>query len=240
VTRLASQAVPAQTVLLLHAFPLDARMWEPHQAALESAGNVVEAPNLPGEPAEVGFEAWARRILAEIVGDLVPVGCSMGGYLTFELWRQAPERIRALALLDTRATPDSPEQRQARDDSIRLLGEAGFEPFWEGLAPRLFAPNADAEVVARARAIAAEQPSDRLVAALETLRDRPDSRETLATIDVPVLVAVGEEDVLTPPADAEELAARIPAARLLRVAGAGHLAPLERPNEVTQALLELL
>ena len=230
----------APTVLLLHAFPLDARMWEPHQAALESAGYAVTAPNLPGEPAEVGFDAWARRILAEVAGELVPVGCSMGGYLVFELWRQAPERIRALALLDSRATPDTPEQRQGRDDSIRLLGEAGFEPFWEGLAPRLFAPDADAEVVARARAIAADQGLNGLVAALETLRDRPDSRDTLATIDVPVLVAVGEHDVLTPPADAEDMAARIPGARFLRVAGAGHLAPVERPNEVTQALLEFL
>ena len=230
----------APTVLLLHAFPLDARMWEPHRAALESAGHVVEAPKLPGEAVEVGFDAWARRILAEVVGELVPVGCSMGGYLVFELWRQAPERIRALALLDSRATPDTPEQRQGRDDSIRLLGEAGFEPFWEGLAPRLFAPDADAEVVARARAIAADQGLNGLVAALETLRDRPDSRETLATIDVPVLVAVGEHDVLTPPADAEDMAARIPGARFLRVAGAGHLAPVERPNEVTQALLEFL
>ena len=188
----------APTVLLLHAFPLDARMWEPHQAALESAGHVVEAPNVPGEPVEVGFDAWARRILAEVAGELVPVGCSMGGYLVFELWRQAPERIRALALLDSRATPDTPEQRQGRDDSIRLLGEAGFEPFWEGLAPRLFASNADPEVVARARAIAADQPLSGLVAALETLRDRADSRETLATIDVPALVAVGEKDALTP------------------------------------------
>ncbi|MGH3094201.1 MAG: alpha/beta fold hydrolase, partial [Gaiellaceae bacterium] len=92
------------TVLLLHAFPLDARMWEPHQAALESAGYAVTAPNLPGEPPEVGFDAWARRTLADVAGELVPVGCSMGGYLVFELWRQAPERIRALALLDTRAT----------------------------------------------------------------------------------------------------------------------------------------
>jgi pimeloyl-ACP methyl ester carboxylesterase len=232
--------VARPTVLLLHAFPLDARMWEPHQAALESAGYAVRAPNLPGEPLEVGFDAWAKRILAEVAGELVPVGCSMGGYLVFELWRQAPERIRTLALLDSRAMPDTPEQRQARDDSIRLLGEAGFEPFWEGLSPRLFAANASPEVVTRARAIAAEQPMAALVVALETLRDRPDSRETLATIDVPVLVAVGEDDVLTPPADAEELAARIPAARLVRVAGAGHLAPVERPDAVTRALLELL
>lgn len=232
--------MPVPTVLLLHAFPLDARMWEEQRGPLEGAGYPVEAPDLPGEPPEIGFDAWARRVLAQVEGDLVPVGCSMGGYLAFELWRQAPNRIRGLALLDSRATADTPEQRQARDDTIRVLGEQGFEPFWEGLAPKLFAAGADRKVVARARAIAAEQPLTALVAALETLRDRPDSRETLSTIDVPVLVAVGEEDRLTPPADAEAMVERIPEAQFLRIAGAGHLAPLERPGEVTRALLGLL
>jgi len=228
------------TVLLLHAFPLDSRMWRSQQAALEATGQEVFAPDLPREPLEVGFEAWARQVLGEIEGDFVPVGCSMGGYLAFELWRQARERIRALALLDTRATADTPEQRQARDDTIRVVGEEGFEPFWEALAPRLFAPGADPELVAWARAVAAEQPLTALVAALETLRDRADSRETLETIDVPVLVAVGAEDAITPPADAEDMAARVPSARLSTIAGAGHLAPLERPDEVTRALLALL
>jgi 3-oxoadipate enol-lactonase len=226
--------------LLLHAFPLDSRMWTSQQAALEATGQEVIAPDLPREPLEVGFEAWARQVLDEIEGDFVPVGCSMGGYLAFELWRHARERIRALALLDTRATADTPEQRQARDDTIRVLGEEGFEPFWEALAPRLFAPGADPELVAWARAVAAEQPLTALVAALETLRDRADSRETLATIDVPVLVAVGAEDAITPPADAEDMAARVPGAQFSTIAGAGHLAPLERPDEVTRALLALL
>jgi 3-oxoadipate enol-lactonase len=226
--------------LLLHAFPLDSRMWTSQQAALEATGQEVIAPDLPREPLEVGFEAWARQVLDEIEGDFVPVGCSMGGYLAFELWRHARERIRALALLDTRATADTPEQRQARDDTIRVLGEEGFEPFWEALAPRLFAPGADPKLVAWARAVAAEQPLTALVAALETLRDRADSRETLATIDVPVLVAVGAEDAITPPADAEDMAARVPGAQFSTIAGAGHLAPLERPDEVTRALLALL
>jgi pimeloyl-ACP methyl ester carboxylesterase len=228
------------TVLLLHAFPLDARMWEAQRAALEAAGHGVAAPDLPGEPPGRGFDVWARRVLGEVGGDLVPVGSSMGGYLAFELWRQAPERVRGLAFVGSRATPDTPEQRQGRDDTIRLLGEDGFEPFWEGLAPKLFSPGADPDVVARARAIAADQPLTGLVAALETLRDRPDSRETLATIDVPVLVAVGEEDALTPPAEARDMAGRLPSAQLLTIAGAGHLAPLERPDEVTRALLGFL
>jgi pimeloyl-ACP methyl ester carboxylesterase len=232
--------VAAPTALLLHAFPLDSRMWEEQRAALERAGYPVKAPDLPGEPLEIGFDGWARRVLAQVEGNLVPVGNSMGGYLAFELWRQAPERIQALALVGSRATADTPEQREARDETIRVLGEDGFEPFWEGLAARLFAAGIDRNVVERARSIAAQQPLTALVATLETLRDRPDSRETLATIDVPVLVAVGEEDQLTPPADAEAMVAQLRNAHFLRIAGAGHLAPLERPGEVSGALLELL
>lgn len=235
-----SGPVPFPIALLLHAFPLDSRMWEEQRAALERGGYPVEAPDLPGEPLEVGLEAWARRVLAQVGGELVPIGSSIGGYLAFELWRQAPERILALALLGSRATADTPEQRDARDETIRVLGEDGFEPFWDGLAARLFAAGTDPRVVERARSLAAEQPVTALVATLETLRDRPDSRETLPTIDVPVLVAVGEEDQVTPPADAEAMVAQIPDARLLRIAGAGHLVSLERPAEVNAALLELL
>jgi pimeloyl-ACP methyl ester carboxylesterase len=122
--------VASPTVLLLHAFPLDARMWNGIRPAVERAGFDVVAPDLPGPDLQLGFDAWARRVLGLVEGDFVPVGSSMGGYLSFELWRQASERVVAVALIGTRATPDSPEQREARDDSIRLLGEAGREPFW--------------------------------------------------------------------------------------------------------------
>ena len=227
-------------VLLLHAFPLDSRMWEGTREALESAGHEVAAPNLPGPEAEVTLAAWADRLLREHEDDLLPVGVSMGGYLAFELWRQAAERIRALVLADTRASPDTLERKQARDETIRVLGEEGFDPFWEALAPKLFARGADRELVARARAIAADQPVTGLVAALEAVRDRPDSRPTLATIDVPTLVVVGEEDALTPPSDADELEEAIRRARLVRIPGAGHLAILERPDEFEGSLLGFL
>ena len=111
-------------VLLLHAFPLDARMWEAQRSALEDAGYDVVAPDLPGAEADIGFGPWAERVLGEVEDDFVPVGISMGGYLTFELWRRARTRIPALVLADTRSAADTPEQRQARDDTIRLLGEA--------------------------------------------------------------------------------------------------------------------
>jgi pimeloyl-ACP methyl ester carboxylesterase len=232
--------VSRPTVLLLHAFPLDARMWEAQGAALEDRGYAFFAPGLPGEAPAVGFAAWAHTVLGITRGPLVPVGCSMGGYLALELWRQAPERIRGLALVDTRATPDTPEQRAGRDAGIRTLREEGVETFWEGLAPKLFSARTDPAVVDRARGVALEQPVESLVAALQTLRDRPDSRPTLATIDVPVLVVVGEEDELTPPADAEAMAEELVASRLVRLPGAGHLTPLERPGEVTRELLAFL
>ena len=227
-------------VLLLHAFPLDARMWEAHRRALEDAGYDVVAPNLPGPDAEIGFDAWARRVLGEVDGDFVAVGISMGGYLAFELWRQASQRIPALVLADTRATPDTPDGQNARDDAVRVLGEAGFDPFWEDLGPKLFAPSADPALVARARAIAAEQEITALTSALLTLRDRVDSRPTLATIDVPTLVIVGEKDVLTPPEDAAELEDGIKRARLVRMPNVGHLTPLEAGEKFNEALLGFL
>jgi pimeloyl-ACP methyl ester carboxylesterase len=227
-------------VLLLHAFPLDARMWSAQRRALEAAGYDVDAPDLPGAEADIGFGSWAERVLGEVEGDFFPVGISMGGYLSFELWRRAQTRIPALVLADTRATADTPEQRQARDDSIRVLGEDGFEPFWDGLAPKLYSAGADLEVVAQGRALAAEQPITGLVSALMTLRDRDDSTSTLPTIDVPVLVVVGEEDTLTPPSDAAGLEDGIRQARLVRMPGAGHLTPLEQPEEFNRALLSFL
>lgn len=227
-------------VLLLHAFPFDARMWDGIRPALDDAGFEAVAPDLPGADVDLGFDAWSQRVLGLVGGSFVPVGSSMGGYLAFELWRRAPERIAAMALVGTRATPDSPEQLEARDDSIRLLGEAGREPFWDELAPRLFGPGTDPAVVAAARALAVAQPVTALVAAQETIRDRVDSRPVLPTIDVPVLVIVGEEDRLTPPADSEAMVAALPNARFSRIAGAGHLTPLEQPDVVAAELVDFL
>jgi pimeloyl-ACP methyl ester carboxylesterase len=227
-------------VLLLHAFPFDARMWDGIRPALDDAGFEAVAPDLPGADVDLGFDAWSQRVLGLVEGSFVPVGSSMGGYLAFELWRRAPERIAAMALVGTRATPDSPEQREARDDSIRLLGEAGREPFWDELAPRLFGPGTDPAVVAAARALAVAQPVTALVAAQETIRDRVDSRPVLPTIDVPVLVIVGAEDRLTPPADSEAMVAALPNARFSRIAGAGHLTPLEQPDVVAAELVDFL
>ena len=228
------------TVLLLHAFPFDSRMWQAPRAALEEAGWHTVAPDLPGPDGENTLTGWADRVLGTIDGPLVPVGVSMGGYLALELWRGAPERVTGLVLADTRAGPDSPDGRAARDESIRVVCEEGVAELWEGLEPKIFAPGVGPDVAARAREIVLEQGSSRLRLALEAIRDRPDSTDMLSAIDVPVLVLVGEEDAITPPVEAERMAASLADARLVRIPGAGHLTPLEAPERFTDALLGFL
>jgi pimeloyl-ACP methyl ester carboxylesterase len=227
-------------VLLLHAFPLDARMWGAQVSALEQAGYESLAPNLPGREPDNDLANWAGRVLQLLPGDFIPVGCSMGGYLTFELWRQASARIPAAVFIDTRAGADTPEVREGRDETIRILGEDGFDAFWKLQEPKLFGPDAPPDVIERARAIAAEQPLTNLVSTLQALASRPDSSETASALDVPALVIVGEEDVLTPPGEAEQLAELLPIAQLVRLPGAGHLTPLEQPARVNEELIIFL
>jgi pimeloyl-ACP methyl ester carboxylesterase len=227
-------------VVLLHAFPLDARMWDAQVAALEQAGYETLAPTFPGREPDNALSSWARRVLELVPGLFIPIGCSMGGYLIFELWRQAPARIPAAVFIDTRAGADTPEARAARGDTIRVLREEGFEAFWKQQQTKLFGSGASFEVVERGHAMASEQTIPNLVATLEALRDRPDSRDTAAEMDVPSLVVVGEEDQLTPPAEAHELAGLLPAARLVTLPGAGHLTPLEKPAELGEEIFLFL
>jgi pimeloyl-ACP methyl ester carboxylesterase len=228
------------TLLLLHAFPLDARMWEAQSAALEQARYETLAPNLPGREPDDDFGSWAGRLLDLLPGKFLPIGCSMGGYLIFELWRQAPARIAGAAFLDTRAGADTPEVREGREEMIRILGEEGFDAFWELQRPKLFAEGTRPKIVERARAIAAEQPIPNHVATLRALAARPDSHETASSLDVPALVLVGENDALTPPSEARDLVAHLPFAKLVTIPEAGHLTPLERPDEVNEELFLFL
>jgi 3-oxoadipate enol-lactonase len=227
-------------IVLLHAFPLDARMWDGQISLLERAGYETVAPNLPGRKPDNELSSWARRVLELLPGAFIPVGCSMGGYLIFELWRRASDRIPAVVLVDTRAGADTPEGREGREATMRLLREEGFEAFWALQEPKLFGRRPQPGVVERAREIASEQSIANLVATLEALRDRPDSRETAAEMNVPALVVVGEHDQLTPPAESEELASLLPDARLVTLAGAGHLTPLEQPAELNEELFLFL
>ena len=215
-------------------------MWSDVKHALEEAGHAVSAPDLPGPEAEPSLGEWAERVLRTADGPLVPVGSSMGGYLAFELWRRARERIAGLVLVGTRAGAETPESRRGRAETIALLEDEGVPALWERLGPKLFSPGADPDVVARARELALEQGTTRLTAAVAAMRDREDSTPLLAEIDVPALVVIGEEDAVIPPEEGAEMAAALPDARLVRIPETGHVVPLERPEELSSELLALL
>ena len=227
-------------VLLLHAFPFDGRMWDDVAERLHIAGHEVAAPDLPPEPGLASLGAWADRVLEEEPGAFVAVGSSMGGYLALELWRRAPERIEGLALIGSRAADDPPEVRDNRDQTIAFLRESGVEELWPGLSERLLPADAPADVVARAREIALAQDTDRLVSALAAMRDRPDARSLLPGIAVPALVVRGEEDAVVPLEEARAVADALPQGELVRLAGTGHLPPLEWPEETARVVLRFL
>ncbi len=222
-------------VVLLHAFPLDPRMWEPQLEAL--AGHEVIAPELYGLGSSM--DEWARAILPRIDGDFALVGASMGGYAALALTRLAPERVRALALVGSRADPDTPERREARALTIESIRTGGPEALWEEMAPRLFAEDSDPAVIERARRLALDREPEGLMRALGAIRDRPDSTDLVESLDAPLLVALGDRDPYVPMEVAEALAARARDSRIA-VYHSGHLPNLERPDELNRALTELL
>jgi pimeloyl-ACP methyl ester carboxylesterase len=186
--------------------------------------------------------AMARRILALAPPKFVLGGLSMGGYIAFEILRVAPERVAKLALLDTSARPDIPEQTEARRAQItearsgRLLEvvERAF-PTWVHPAHRF-----DEGLRSLVRTMADEVGVEGFVRQQLANISRIDSRPSLAAIRCPTLVLVGEQDGLTPPERAAEIADAIPHARLVIIPECGHMSAAEQPGKVTQALSELL
>jgi pimeloyl-ACP methyl ester carboxylesterase len=214
------------TVLLLHALPLDERMWESQRDAFVDA----VAPRLYGRGSSM--EGWARGILEEIEGDFAVVGASMGGYCALEVVRQAAERVRGLALVGSRVDADSPERREGRAKTLELIRSGGVEALWEDMRPKLFPPG-DADAVAFARGLALEQQPDELVAAVEAIRDRRDSTEVVARFEKPVLFAAGRDDPFVSPEEA-------PPSVEVRAFDTGHLPSLERPEEFNAVVAEFL
>jgi 3-oxoadipate enol-lactonase len=220
-------------VVLLHAFPLDERMWEPQLPVL--ASHDVTAPNLY-DLGGSSVDGWAEKILDGVEGDLVPVGASMGGYVALAMARRAPERIRGLLLAGSRPDADSPERRAGRAGTISLIEEAGAEGLWENQREKLFA----AEPPGSARKMALDRGAEELVRGVEALRDRADSSGILATLQVPVVFALGAGDLFFSVEEADAFAKEAPLGRLVVFERSRHLPNLEQPAEFNQTLLELL
>jgi pimeloyl-ACP methyl ester carboxylesterase len=223
-------------VMLLHAFPLDERMWEPQLETLRDYE--VATPRLYGRGASL--DEWAASLLEETDGELALVGASLGGYVALAITNRAPERVRGLALVGARADADSPERRAARADTISLIEAGGAEALWENQRPKLLLDAASEEVVDRTRELVLARSTDELTGAVRALRDRADGSATFESFDGSSLVAVGEGDQFFPPDEAEALAGRARHGRLRIFAGARHLPSLEQPDEFNAELAGFL
>jgi pimeloyl-ACP methyl ester carboxylesterase len=184
----------------------------------------------------------ARRILSLAPPQFALVGLSMGGYVAFEMQRQAPGRILKLALLDTAARPDAPEQTEQRRRQIELAQSGGFDGISDLLFPRFVAAarQTDRALQDIVRAMARDTGPEAFVRQQTAIMNRADSRPGLVAIGCPTLVLVGEQDAVTPPDRAAEMAAAIPDVRRVIVPNCGHLSTLEQPEAVARALVSFL
>lgn len=188
------------------------------------------------------MEAMAQDILSSAPARFVLAGLSMGGYICFELLRQAPQRIAKLILLDTSARPDTPEQSAVRRSQIEIARRGGLGELTDTLFPRLVHARrwGDESLRRIVRAMAQEVGVEGFIHQQTAITGRPDSRPDLRAIGCPTLVIVGDGDVLTPPERAEEIANGIPGARLSVIRDSGHLSTLEQPGAVTRSMVEFL
>lgn len=234
------------TYLLLHAFPLDGAMWDEVAAILRSDGHTVIAPDLRGFGSaplgsdEPDIDRMVDDVLPLLDGPAVIAGCSMGGYVALGIARRQPGRIAGLALVDSKATADSDAARVHRE-RIAALAESGGDWSAGMLDGLLGATTRDArrDLVDRVRRSMAVAPAATVAWAQRAMAERPDGRDGLGALDVPVLALLGEEDTISPRAEQEIIVAAAPRARLVVLPRAGHLTPLEAPDAVADALLEL-
>jgi pimeloyl-ACP methyl ester carboxylesterase len=238
-------------VVLLHGFPHHRGLWAPQLGALVDRCRCI-APDLRGFGATVPSGPYSMDRYADDVAALldrlgveraVVGGLSMGGYVAFAFWRRHRARVRALLLADTRAGADDAAARGRRDQMIALVRDRGSGAVADAMITGMVGKTTRArnpEVVDAIHAMLEAAPVEGVVGALEALRDRPDSTPTLATIDVPTLVVVGEEDALTPPAEARAMHAAIAGSRLEVIPEAGHVSNVERPAAFNHVVSEFL
>ena len=202
------------TVVFLHAFPLDERMWDMdhHVPRLYGLGR--------------SMDEWADAVLEAYPGRLVLVGASMGGYAAMAAARRAPERLAGLLLVGSRPEADTPERYAKRAETIAIARERGAEGIWEAMRATLFTDDSDPDAVARARELTLDRTEEELVTGLEAIRDRPDSTAAYRELGDRALTVVGDRDPFVPVEDARRFE---PDAIVLP--DCGHLLSLERPDE---------
>lgn len=226
-----SQKTP---LILLPGLLTDGVLWR-HQTETLSDIAHITVGNLTHDD-QLG--PMARRILAAAPETFALAGLSMGGYLAFEIMRQAPDRVRRLALLDTSPLPDTAEQTARRRSLIELARKGDFKGVTQRLLPLLIHPDRirDATLTRAVMDMAGRVGRDAFIRQQTAIMNRPDSRRDLGLIHCPTLVLCGRQDGLTPPSVHADMAAALPYAALVTIEDCGHLSPLEQPHAVSAVM----
>jgi len=241
-------------LLLVHGFPLDHSMWSGQLEGLSSEYRVI-APDLRGFGAS-GGEGEPIMRMEQLADDLArllesmkidePVifcGLSMGGYVAWQFWARHRSRLAQLILCDTRAAADTAEASRNRMEMAERVLSEGVEIVADSMLPKLFAPATIAEpsdVVEATSRVMRNASRQTVAAALRGMAERPDFTPLLPQIDVPTLVICGEKDEIATPTEMQSIARAITTAEYVEVLGAGHMAPLEKPQTVNEAILRFL
>lgn len=239
-------------VVFLHPFPANHRFWLPVAAALSDHYRII-LPDLRGHGQSApgdGAATMAKhaedivRICDDCgIGRTAFVGCSIGGYVLFEFWRQFRNRVSALVLSNTRASSDTDEARKSRLQSASEVVERGPEWFIDGMIPKLLGETTRSnrpDLVADAKRIMMQSTAAGISAAQQGMAERPDSVPTLATISVPTLIVGADEDQGSPLEHAQQMHRGIRNSQLRVIRKAGHYAAFERPEEFAAVLREFL
>ncbi|MDX9755771.1 MAG: alpha/beta fold hydrolase [bacterium] len=236
------------TLILIHAFPVNQSMWKKQVEGLADAFRVVtldmpgfgQSPRLHGTPS---LTLYVQEILETIgslnIGQAIFGGCSMGGYIVFQLYKEHPHRFKGMLLCDTKATADSEEARQNRYNAIQMVQDHGLNSLADGMLPKLMGTTThqtNPELVQTLHNCILTNTPEGVCQAQEAMAKRDDFTPLLATITVPTLIVNGEEDEFTPPSLAQEMQILIPNAQLAIIPQAGHLAAWERPQETNQEI----
>jgi pimeloyl-ACP methyl ester carboxylesterase len=231
-----ASVVNSLPIVLVPGLNCSARLYADQIPALWQFGPVTVADHRR----DGSMAAIAGRVLAAAPPRFALAGLSMGGYIAFEILRQAPDRVAKLALLDTGAGAEVPERTAQRKPLMQLAQQGRFADITDDQFPLLAyrKRHGDAALKATVRAMNEETGPEAYCRQQQAIISRPDSRPGLAAIGCPTLVLVGDDDQLTPPVLAREMAAGIPGARLVVVPECGHLSTLERPQAVTAALVD--
>ena len=236
-------------VILLHAFPLSAEMWRPQLELVPDGWRFIapdlrgfgEGPPPDGDGSMDGYAADIGALMDALeLDDAAIGGLSMGGYVAFAVLRHAPARCTRLILADTRASADTPQGREGRQQMRDLLARKGPAGVAAQMLPKLLSPAASAATAALVREMIERNDVPGIDAAIAALMNRPDATAQLSRISCPTLITVGDADAITPLSDAAAMHHAISRSTLTVIPDAGHLANLEQPATFSRALADFL